>query len=322
MTPSMEPASRLPVLVIAGPTASGKSALAIDVAEAFGGVVINADSMQIYRELSVLTARPDGDEMARVPHRLYGMMTAAQACSVGTWLALAKAEIESARTLGELPIVVGGTGLYLKALLEGLAEVPPIPDGVRAETRALFDELGAEEFLDRLRKLDPESAARLLPNDRQRLVRAYEVVTATGRSLPDWLRDQPAEPGVEGPFATIALLPDRQALYAATDARFARMVEEGAIDEVAVLLRLGLDGGVPALKAVGVRELAQYVRGEATLAEAVERGRKATRNYAKRQLTWLRHQIVPDLVIPTQYSESVRERIFNFIRHSVLTAAI
>ncbi len=310
----------LAVIVVAGPTASGKSSLAVDVAETLGGVVVNADSMQVYRELAVLTARPGEEEIARAPHRLYGVLSVAVPCSAGMWLEMAGAEIAAARVAGRLPVVVGGTGLYLKALMEGLAPVPTVPDAVRSEACALLAELGEEEFRAQLRRLDPESAERIASGDRQRLVRAWEVVTATGRALPEWQRDQPSQAPLAGPFVIVALMPERAGLYAAIDARFVRMVEEGAIDEVAVLLRLGLDPRSPALKAVGVRELAAYVGGEITLAEAIRRGQKASRNYAKRQLTWLRHQIVPDLVLAEQYSESASERICTFIRQCGLTA--
>jgi tRNA dimethylallyltransferase len=313
---------QLPVIVVAGPTASGKSALALDAAAAFGGTIINADSMQIYRELAILTARPGAQETGQAPHRLYGVLSAAVSCSAGMWLGMAAGEVEAARAAKRLPIVVGGTGLYLKALLEGLAPVPAIPEGARAEAYALLAELGEADFRCRLRTIDPESAAKIAAGDRQRLIRAYEVAVATGRPLPCWQREQPGGPAVAGPFVVIALLPERGALYPAIDARFVRMVEEGAIEEVAQLLRLGLDAQVPAMKAVGVRDLAAYVRGETTLAEAVRGGQKASRNYAKRQLTWLRHQIVPDLVVPEQYSERCQERICTFIKDCGLTARL
>ena len=297
-------ATDLPVLIVAGPTRSGKSALALDAAEAFDGTVINADSMQVYRELRILTARPSPSEEARVPHRLFGVLPAAERCSAGRWLALAQAEIDAAWSGGRLPIVVGGTGLYLKALLEGLAEVPPLSAEIRAEAEALYAEIGGEAFRRELARLDPQAASRLPATDRQRLLRAYEVVRATGRPLTDWQRRRPASvPAETVQFMTVVLLPPRPSLYATLDARFDRMLAEGAIDEVSALLILGLDAGLPAMKAVGVRELAGYLRGETTLDQASAAGKQATRRFAKRQFTWLRHQIRADFVVNEQYSE-------------------
>ena len=308
-----------PVLIIAGPTASGKSALALDAAEEFTGTVINADSMQVYRELRVLTARPtDGDE-ARVPHRLFGALSVTEACSAGRWLAMARAEIEAARGAARLPILVGGTGLYLKALTDGLAPVPGIPQGIRSEARRLHARLGGEAFRAELAKVDAEAARRLEAGDSQRLIRAFEVVRATGRPLADWQRQGAGGPATDARFATIVLAPPRDALYAAIDARLDTMIEEGALDEVAALDRLGLDAGLPAAKAVGVPELRRHLRGEITLDEALDSAKRASRNFAKRQLTWLRHQMPGAHVVPAQYSESLRPEIFSFICRFLLT---
>ena len=308
-----------PIVIIAGPTASGKSALALDAAEEFTGTVINADSMQVYRELRVLTARPtDGDE-ARVPHRLFGALPVTEACSAGRWLGMARAEIEAARGAGRLPILVGGTGLYLKALTDGLAPVPGIPQGIRSEARRLHARLGGEAFRAELAKVDAEAARRLEAGDSQRLIRAFEVVRATGRPLADWQRQGAGGPATDARFATIVLAPPRDALYAAIDARLDTMIEDGALDEVAALDRLGLDAGLPAAKAVGVPELRRHLRGEITLDEALESAKRASRNFAKRQLTWLRHQMPGAHVVPAQYSESLRPKIFSFICRYLLT---
>ncbi len=308
-----------PILIIAGPTASGKSALALDAAEEFTGTVINADSMQVYRELRVLTARPtDGDE-ARAPHRLFGALPVTEACSAGRWLAMARAEIEAARGAGRLPILVGGTGLYLKALTDGLAPVPGIPQGIRSQARRLHARLGGEAFRAELAKVDAEAARRLEAGDSQRLIRAFEVVRATGRPLADWQRQGAGGPATDARFATIVLAPPRDVLYAAIDARLDTMIEEGALDEVAALDRLGLDAGLPAAKAVGVPELRRHLRGEITLDEALESAKRASRNFAKRQLTWLRHQMPGAHVVPAQYSESLRPEIFSFICQFLLT---
>ncbi len=312
------PATDHPVLVVAGPTASGKSALAADVAAAFDGVVVNADSMQVYRELRVLTARPSAAEEARVPHRLFGILPAAEACSAGGWLGMARDEIAAAHADGRLPIVVGGTGLYLKALTEGLAAVPDIPDEVRAEARAEHARLGGEAFRAALAERDPESVASIPAGDSQRLIRAWEVVVGTGRPLPDWQRDGPLPP-VEARVATIALVPPRDLLYAACDGRFDAMMADGALEEARALDALGLDDSLPAMKAVGVPQLLGHIRGEIPLADAVAAAKQATRNLAKRQLTWIRHQMTGAHVISAQYSERLLPEIFSFIRQFVLT---
>lgn len=308
------------IVIVAGPTASGKSALAVDLALEFGGEAINADSMQVYRELSVLTARPSAADEARVPHRLFGVLPASEACSVARWLALATEAIAEARAGGRLPILVGGTGLYLKALRAGLAPVPKVPAEVRDAAEAHYDKVGGVAFRAELAALDPEAAARLPDGDRQRLIRAYAVAKATGRSLADWKREAPtALAPVPGRYCTLALIPPRDLLYAACDGRFGRMLEQGAMEEVRALLALNLDPALPAMKAVGVPELGQVLEGVWTLEEAAAKARQATRNYAKRQLTWLRHQLVADRVFDTQYSESLRPEIFSFIRQFLLT---
>jgi len=312
-----------PAIVIAGPTASGKSPLALAVAEAFGGTVINADSMQVYRELSVLTARPGAAACARAPHRLYGVLAAARRCSVALWREMATAEIAAAGAAGRVPVVVGGTGLYLDALMHGLAPVPEIPAAVRADARALYQRLGGSAFREALRRRDPASAARLEAGDSQRLVRAYEVVTATGRALPEWqaaARDA-ADPGRRSDFLSLVLAPPRQALYAACDARFETMLAHGALDEVAALAALGLDPTLPLMKAVGVPELIAHLRGRIPLAEAIRRAQQATRRYAKRQTTWFRNRLGDAETFDAQYSESLHPRIFAKIRQFLLTRA-
>jgi tRNA dimethylallyltransferase len=311
-----------PVIVVAGPTASGKSALALALAEAFRGTIINADSMQVYRDLAVLTVRPDAAASARAPHRLYGMVDAAEACSAGRWRNLALAEIAAARRVDRLPILVGGTGLYLRALVEGLAPVPAVPADIRQQARVLHAALGGAAFRQVLAALDPESAERLAASDTQRLVRAYEVVKATGRSLAAWRRRQ--QPGTSLCTAAVVLLPPRAALYAACDARVLAMVEQGAVAEVKALIARGLDPGLPAMKAVGVRELAEFCSGRCTLGRAIAAAQQSTRRYVKRQYTWFRHQL-PDrafakkLVVDEQFSESFAPEIFAFIRQFLLT---
>ncbi len=284
--------SKKPIVVVAGPTGSGKSALALDLASAFQGGIVNADSQQIYRELRVLTGRPSAEEEAIVPHRLFGALPAATRCSAGRWLGLALQAIEEFRRLGRLPIVVGGTGLYLKALIEGIADVPaPSPEAV-AEARAERARLGGEAFRVELARFDAEGAAHIPAADTQRLVRAYAVVRATGVPLAEWHRR--GNQGVRippGRFLVLALAPPREALGRRLEARFDSMLEQGALEEARALEKLDLDPTLPALKALGVRELLAHARGEATLAEAVAAANRATRQFAKRQETWLRHQL-------------------------------
>jgi tRNA dimethylallyltransferase len=282
--------SNKPVL-IAGPTASGKSALALALAERFGGTVINTDSMQVYRDLRIITARPTPEEEARVPHRLYGHVDASVNFSAGAWVADAASALAEARALDSLPIFIGGSGLYFKALTQGLSAVPPIPAEIREAVRARLDRDGVEALHAELARRDGVSAERLKPRDRSRIARALEVVEATGRSLADWHRDGLPALLPPGAFSALFLAPEREALYARIDARFATMLETGALEEVAALEARGLDPLLPAMKAHGVPALIRHLRGELTLEEASAIGRADTRHYAKRQFTWFRHQL-------------------------------
>lgn len=308
------------VVVLAGPTGSGKSRLALAIAEAFAGTVINADALQVYGELRILTARPTAADEARVPHRLYGILKADDGCSAGRWRELALAAIAEARHAGRLPIVTGGSGLYLEALLKGLAPVPPVPAAVRAAAVARLTAVGGAAFRDELARLDPDAAARLPAGDRQRLVRAWEVVTATGRTLAAWQRQPPpadATPPLAGRIATLLLLPPRQILYPALDARFDRMLAAGALAEAAAVARLAAH--LPLAKAVGVRPLVAHLQGGVPLAAACATAKGETRRYAKRQMTWLRHRLAADIVANQQLSESVQAALFAFIRRFLLT---
>jgi tRNA dimethylallyltransferase len=282
--------SNKPVL-IAGPTASGKSALALDLARASGGVVINTDSMQVYRDLRVLTARPTADEETAVPHRLYGHVDAAINFSAGAWVTDAAKMLDEARAQNRTPIFVGGSGLYFKALTRGLSAVPPIPPEIRDDVRARLERDGVEALHAELSRRDPVSAERLKVRDRTRIARALEVVEATGRSLTDWHREGLPPLLPPGEFIALFLSPEREALYARIDARFDAMVKAGALDEVAALAARHLDPLLPAMKAHGVPVLIRHLRGELSLEEAATIGRADTRHYAKRQFTWFRHQL-------------------------------
>ncbi len=282
----------LKAILIAGPTASGKSRLALDLAAGHGGLVVNADSMQVYAELSVLTARPSPEEEAAAPHRLYGHVPAATRYSVGRWLGDVAAVLDEARRDGRLAIVVGGTGLYFKALTEGLAAVPAIPAEVRAAVRAGGAEVATPDLHARLAATDPEDAAAIRASDRARILRALEVVTATGRSLAEWRRAAVAPPLVDPATAErIVLAPDRAELHARIAARAERMLEEGALREVAALMTLGLDPDLPAMKAIGVRALMAHMAGALSRDEALAAMATETRRYAKRQTTWFRNQM-------------------------------
>ncbi len=278
-------------MLIAGPTASGKSALALALAEATGGVVINTDSMQVYRDLRIITARPTPAEEARAPHRLYGHVDAAINFSAGSWVGDATVVLAEARAQNRLPIFTGGSGLYFKALTRGLSAVPPIPAEIRDGVRARLERNGSEALHAELAQRDPASAERLKPRDRTRIARALEVVEATGRSLTDWHREGLPPLLPPGSFSALFLAPDRDALYARIDARFEAMLAAGALEEVAGLGRRQLDPLLPAMKAHGVPALLAHLRGELTLEAAAEIGRADTRHYAKRQFTWFRHQL-------------------------------
>jgi tRNA dimethylallyltransferase len=278
-------------VLIAGPTASGKSALALELAQKTGGVVINADSMQVYRDLRVITARPTPEEEARVPHLLYGHVDAAINFSAGSWVTDAAAALAQARAQNRLPIFVGGSGLYFKALTRGLSAVPPIPSGIREAVRARLERDGVEALHAELALRDPASAERLKPRDRTRIARALEVVEATGRSLTDWHRDGLPPLLPPGQFNALFLEPDREALYARIDARFDAMLKAGALDEVEALASRKLASLLPAMKAHGVPALIRHLRGEISLDEATAIGAADTRHYAKRQFTWFRHQL-------------------------------
>ena len=279
-------------VLIAGPTASGKSALALDIARRFGGVVINADSMQVYGELRVLTARPDAAEEAAAPHRLYGHVPAARGYSVAQWLQDVGRELRAAEVAGLLPIIVGGTGLYFKALTEGLSPVPEIPEAIRTRWRAAGETEPAAALHRLLAERDAETAAALLPGDAQRIVRALEVLEATGRPLAEWQR-VPGTPILDaGRTARFVVSIDRAALYARADSRFRLMVDTGALDEVRGLMALRLDTALPAMRALGVAPLARHLAGELALADAIEQGQRDTRHYIKRQLTWLRRYMI------------------------------
>ncbi len=281
-------------LLIGGPTGSGKSALALLLAEWLNGAIINADSMQLYRDLRIVTARPEPADQARVPHQLYGMLDAATPCSAGRWLDLAAAAINEVAAAGQVPIVVGGTGLYLHALLRGIAPVPEVPAAVRGAASRDFERLGVPGFHAAFAERDPAAAAKLHPSDRQRLIRAAEVLEATGQSIIRWQAEPPKRIQLPEPVVGVALTPPRAALHERIERRLIGMLEAGALDEIDRLRQRALDPELPLMKAVTVPEFMAHLAGEIDLATATARAVARSRQFAKRQLTWLRHQL-PEL---------------------------
>jgi tRNA dimethylallyltransferase len=308
-------------LIVAGPTASGKSALALALAARIGGTVINADSMQVYRELRILTARPTAEEEAALPHALYGVRPAADPGSAAWWRHAALAAMDAASAAGRVPLVCGGTGLYFSSLINGLSPIPPVSDKAREEARGLLKALGPTMLHARLTAVDPGTAVRLRATDSQRIARAWEVWRSTGRGLADWQ----AEPGTPTgwTFRAVLLDPPRDALRAAIEGRFAGMLAAGALAEARALLDLGLDPALPAMRAHGVPELAAHLRGEIPIEEAAKRAQLVTGQYAKRQATWFRHHALAESGAThiiharfaglTQFSEQNWGDILNFI---------
>ncbi len=285
------------VLVLLGPTASGKSALAVEIAREVNGVVINCDSMQVYQDLHIITARPDKGEMGDIPHKLYGVVPGSVRCNAAYWTDLAIPEIKQAFDQGQQPILVGGTGFYIKALQEGLSPVPDIPENIRQQGIQMLKEKGNQAFFDALKEQDPKVVEQLDVGDSQRLLRAWEVITHTGKSLYDWQQKHQPKAPTGWHYKIIALMPEREKVYAKVNERFEAMMENGALEEVEKLRAKNLDASLPVMKAHGVPELIRSLEGEISFAQAIEKAQQNTRNYVKRQYTWLRHQLEPDLIL-------------------------
>jgi tRNA dimethylallyltransferase len=307
---------RKSIALIAGPTASGKSALALHLAEIANGVVINADASQVYADLRILSARPDDDEMARAPHRLFGYRDAATACSAADWAEDARIEIDAAHAAGQLPILVGGTGLYLRTLLYGIAPVPDIDPEIRSRVRSL----PTHRAYFALTREDPEAAKRLAPQDTTRIARALEVLRSTGKTLSEW--QQQLEGGIADQVKVSAaiLLPPRDWLYARCDARFEAMIEQGGVAEAEALQARDLDPELPAMRAIGVRDIIAWRAGEIGRYDMIERAQAATRRYAKRQYTWFRHQPPADWPrIEAQLDDNIIDKIAIKLHEEALT---
>ncbi|MBW8733749.1 MAG: tRNA (adenosine(37)-N6)-dimethylallyltransferase MiaA [Asticcacaulis sp.] len=283
-----------PIVLLAGPTASGKSAMALDWAERTGGIVLNADSMQLYTDVPTLTARPSPDDEARARHLLYGHLAPDATWSAGEWVRAAKPWLDRAIAGGQPVCVTGGTGLYFNSLVHGLAEIPEIGEGARTQARGDFDSLGEDVFRKNLKDADPRAEARIAANDRQRLCRAWEVWLETGRSLSDWQDDTAPVLG-EGSYRLDILTPDRAWLYERCDRRFVQMVAHGALDEVRDVISRGLQPDWPVMRVLGLGECVAHLEGHMTLDEAMSLAQQKTRNYAKRQMTWFRNQFIGHL---------------------------
>ena len=306
------------VIVVAGPTATGKSALALRVAEKFNGVLINADSIQCYRDLPILTARPSAADEARAPHRLFGFLGPRELLSAVTWADRAATEIQTAKAESKVPILVGGTGLYLMALMEGFADIPAIPDEIRVEARDMTARIGPSYMHRMLAERDPETAARISVNDPQRIARAWEVLEATGQPI-SWWQAQSKRPPLEASYFSVQLMPVRETLYDLCNQRFDAMMAAGAVDQVRALAATGVSDQAPVMRALGARELAAHILGGGALAGAVEAAKAATRHYAKRQSTWFKNQFRASRVENTQFYERLLQGIFNKIDRFLLT---
>ena len=283
-------------VIICGPTGAGKSSLALNLAEKFKGVIINADSVQIYREIKILSGRPTFDDYRQAPHRLYGIMSIFMPCTLGIWRKMALETIKECELSGRLPIICGGTGLYIKFLLNELSAIPEIPPSIKLEAREKLEDLGNENFRELLSKNDPVSASRIKSGDTNRLLRAWEVLTATNKPLSYW-HEQSGETGSQHKFFKVCLMPERKALYSKCDKRFLDFIEQGAAEEARALDFITVSPELPASKTLGLIELVKYTKGELELSDAIAQAQRTTRRYAKRQLTWFRHQLDEDFLI-------------------------
>ncbi|MFT5486539.1 MAG: tRNA dimethylallyltransferase [Paracoccaceae bacterium] len=308
-----------PVIVIGGPTASGKSATALALAGQFGGEIVNADSMQIYEDLPIITARPDSADCESAPHHLYGVLGIGDRCSAGQWRGRALDAIRDIQGRGGVPIVIGGTGLYLKALMTGLHDLPAVPAEVRDGLNQRLEEEGPQVLHAELLSADPATADGLNPADGQRIVRALEIYMHTGRGLRSWQAEEMEAAPADLQFCPLALLPPREDLYAIANDRFDAMLDRGAVEEVASLLDRSPAEDFPLLKAVGVPPIRAHLAGEIDRERLKELGKRDTRRYAKRQMTWFRRQFIPQMTIETKHSEINQDEIFSEIRKFLLT---
>ena len=304
--------SREHVLVIAGPTGSGKSSIAMDIAEKCESVIINADSMQIYSDLRILTARPSSKDVVKTPHVLYGVIDGSIRCNVNLWLEQAKKEVEKARRNEKLPILVGGTGLYLNAARHGISPIPEVSDQIHDKAISLHKEIGGKLFKSFLNKYDRNTALRLADGDSQRLIRAMGVFWQTGKPLSYW-QSQPLTGAIPGIFMNVANLPPREVVYDFIYHRVLKMFEEGVVDEVKLLLERNLDRNLPVMKALGVRQIASYLKNQMEIKTLISSITQDTRNYAKRQFTWFNNNFISEIINKEKYSKRIVSKIFSKI---------
>ena len=306
-----------PIVCIAGPTASGKSALALKLADRIEGEIVNADSMQVYTDLPCLTAIPSAEDRKVIPHHNYAVLDGSERCSVARWLGLTLKTVADIRARGKVPVLVGGTGLYIRAALEGITPLPDVPLHIRAEAIALHRNMGGRAFREKLGLHDPELADRLNDGDTQRLVRGMEVFMATGRPLSE-LQEAPPEGALPGHAITVLVMPDRRELYDRIDDRLPQMLENGAIAEAERIAARNLDPSLPVMKAVGLPPLLDFTRGLLTLEAATELACRDTRRYAKRQMTWFRRQFSAMLCEENTFGEQYSESFFDKILSKVV----
>ena len=300
------------ILVIAGPTASGKSRIAMDIAQKCKSVIINADSMQVYSDLRILTARPNKQDMKSMPHALYGTIDGSRRCNVRLWLELASREVEKARMQQKLPILVGGTGLYLNAARYGISQIPEVSEEIHNKAISLHRDIGARSFKELLKKYDSETASRLAEGDSQRLIRAMEVFWQTNKPISYW-QSYPLTGAISGNFIQVAHLPPRQYVYNSINQRIHRMIEEGAFHEVGALVARRLDPTLPVMKALGVRQIAAYLKSELELNVVIDSIAQDTRQYAKRQFTWFKNNFISEITNNEKYSKRFISEIFALI---------
>lgn len=304
------------IIIIAGPTASGKSSLAIDIAKMVNGVIINADSMQVYKDTPTISACPSEKDKKEVEHRLYEIYDSSHHGTVNQWLNRVKIEIEDIWSQNKTPIVTGGTGMYINILKDGMSPIPETSENVKLQTQKLLDEIGVNGIHEKLIEIDPIMAGKLSPNDTTRVRRAYEVFTSTGKSLSDWHKEEQIKVFKDAKFQVIKILPERDELYKRCDLRFEIMLENNALDEIIKLNEKNLDKNLPAMKAIGVPPLLDFINGKLSKSEAIEKGKTQTRQYAKRQITWFKNQLDADIIIKQCYKgeKNIKKNILNMLK--------
>ncbi len=306
-------------IILSGPTASGKSALALFIAQKFDAVIINCDSKQLYKEIPIITAQPTADEMAQIPHELYGCISVAEHCSVGRWIDMVKPVIDKTHADGKIPMLVGGTGMYIKYLTEGIPQMPDIDEEIRTQVRAQIQEEGSAVTHTKLAAIDPDIAAKLEPGDSQRIARAMEVIRQTGKSLLYWQQQKAEAIYPADSFIKFFLSPPREKVYENCNSRFVKMLDAGLMDEMKALDAMQLDPELPSMRSHGVPEMLAYLHGNMTLEEAVEQSQQNTRHYIKRQFTWFRNQMKDTVCLDDFDIDAVKTKMLKELKQFLLT---